>query len=91
MLKEIAKLAGIVEPISQVKYSGVKRIETVKPKYFYISTHTARRTYTTLSLQKGMRAEMVMAITGHSSYKVMQGYMKLIDSQISKEMKMAWD
>ncbi len=57
MLKEIAKAAGIIELISQVKYSGVKRIETVKPKNEYVSTHTARRTYTTLSLQKGMRAE----------------------------------
>lgn len=90
MLKEIAKDAGIVEPISQVKYSGVKRIETVKPKNEYISTHTARRTYTTLSLQRGMRAELVMAITGHSSYKVMQSYMKLIDSQIRTEVLEAW-
>jgi len=78
MLKEIAKAAGIVDPISQVKY-------------MFITTHTARRTYTTLSLQKGMRAELVMAVTGHTSYKIMQGYMKLVDSQIRKEMKEAWD
>lgn len=91
MLKEIAKSAGILEPISQVKYSGIKRIETVKPKYEYVSTHTARRTYTTLSLQKGMRAELVMAITGHANYKTMQGYMKLVDAQIRKEMLEAWN
>lgn len=62
-----------------MKYSGVKRIELVRPKYKFISKHTARRTYTTLSLQKGMRAELVMAITGHANYKTMQEYMKLVD------------
>jgi integrase len=91
MLKEVAKAAGITEPIVQVKYSGVKRIEIEKPKFEFVSTHCARRTFTTLSLEKNMRPEIVMKITGHANYKTMEGYMKLVDSVVKKEMPEAWD
>lgn len=90
-LKKIAQDAGICEPVSQVKYSGRKRIETTKPKYEFISTHCARRTFVTLSLEKGLRPEVLMPLTGHSDYKTMKLYMKLVDSVVTKEMLGAWD
>ncbi len=91
MLKGIAKVAGICQLVSQVKYSGIKRIEVTKPKYEFVTTHCARRTFTTLSLEKNLRPEVVMKITGHSDYKTMKLYMKLVDSVVKKEMLDAWD
>jgi len=59
-LKELCELAGFNEMVSIIKYRGVERVEFLEPKYNFIGTHTARRTFVTLSLEKGMRPETVM-------------------------------
>lgn len=89
-LKEICKLAKIDTLITMTKYSGNKRIEVSESKYNLISTHTARRTFITLSLEKGMRPEVVMKITGHKDYKTFNKYIKLVDKVIKNEMLEKW-
>ena len=89
-LKELCEVAGIDEPITIVKYKGNKRIEETKKKYEVISTHTARRTFITLSLMRGMKPEVIMKITGHKSYKMFQKYLKVADTYVKKEMFEAW-
>lgn len=66
-LKELCILAEIDESIAIVKFKGNKRIEETKKKYEVIGTHTARRTFITLSLRKGMKPEVIMKITGHKT------------------------
>ena len=73
-----------------MKYSGTKRIEIEKSKYDFISTHTARRTFVTLSLEKGMRPETVMEITGHKDYKTMKKYLKITSKVKTDEMNKVW-
>ncbi|MCH8905173.1 MAG: site-specific integrase [Bacteroidetes bacterium] len=90
-LKELGRKVGINESITLVKYSGAERIEFIKPKYDFISTHTARRTFVTLSLEKGMRPETVMAITGHKDYKVFKKYIKITNKVKETEMKQIWN
>lgn len=90
-IKELCELAEITEAITLTKFRGVERIETTKPKYQLVSTHTARRTFVTLSLEQGMRPEIVMQITGHKSYKVFKKYIKITDRVKDSEMKRVWD
>src|SRR5690606_31725103 len=90
-LKEICKLAKIDAPVSMTKYSGNKRIEVSEPKYNLISTHTARRTFITLSLEKGMRPEVVMKISGHKDYRTFKKYIKLVDKVVKNEMFDKWE
>lgn len=90
-IKEICKKADIISPIYKVRYSGTKKIESNKPKHECISTHTARRTFVTLSLEKGMSPETIMKITGHENYATMKLYMKIMDKFVRKEYKKAWD
>lgn len=90
-LKEICKLAKIDAPVSMTKYSGKKRIEVSEPKYNLISTHTARRTFITLSLEKGMRPEVVMKISGHKDYRTFKKYIKLVDKVVKNEMFDKWE
>ena len=52
-LKDLGELAGINEQIHIVKYRGVEKVEFIEPKYKFICTHTARRTFVTVSLEKG--------------------------------------
>jgi len=89
-IKELCEIAKINDPIKIVKYKGNKTEETTFKKYELIGTHTARRTFVSLSLQKGMRPEVVMAITGHTTYKMMQKYLKVADSTKRDEMDKTW-
>ena len=90
-LKEIAKSCGINDIVRITKYRGVQKVETIEPKYNLIVTHTARRTFVTLSLEKGMRAETVMSITGHKDYHTFKKYIKLTDNVKMIEMNKIWN
>lgn len=90
-LKELCKKAEIIERVKITRFKGAERIEAVEPKYNLITTHTARRTFVTVSLEKGMRPEMVMAITGHKSYKNFKKYIKLTDKVKKIELKRIWN
>jgi integrase len=90
-IKLACEKAGFVEDIIKTSFIGKKRIETIKPKYKCISTHTARRTFITLSLEKGMRPDIVMSITGHKSYSSFQKYIKLSTKVREDEMIKAWN
>ncbi|MBM2813809.1 MAG: integrase family protein [Ignavibacteria bacterium] len=89
-LKNLCQIARINDKRKITKYRGAEKIEEIFFKYELISTHTARRTFVTLSLEKGMRPETVMAITGHKDYKTFDKYVK-ISSKVKKvEMNRTW-
>jgi hypothetical protein len=47
---------------------GAKTKSFLQPRYELIAMHCGRKTFATLSLQKGMSAEQVMKIGGWKSY-----------------------
>lgn len=83
-LKELCQLAGITEPIEIVRFQGAKRIVHTYPKFELIGSHTGRKTFATLSLEKGMSAEQVMAIGGWKDYKSFKRYVNVTD-QLKKQ------
>jgi integrase len=89
-LKELCKLGGIDEPIEVVRFRGVKREAKTYPKYELIGVHTGRKTFATLSLEKGMNAEEVMTITGHKDYKSFKRYVKVTEQRKKIAMLKAW-
>jgi site-specific recombinase XerD len=89
-VKELAKLAGIDEATETVQFRGSTRVSKTVPKYELISTHTGRRTFVTQSLERGMRPEVIMQITGHRDYRSFKKYIKVTDSQKEREMLKAW-
>ena len=90
LIKDVCKLAKIDEPLTLVRYSGNERIENIKQKYDFITTHTARRTFVTLSLEKGMKPETIMEITGHTNYKTFRKYVKITSKVKHQEMNKFW-
>ena len=90
-LKVIAELAKVNQKVKRIKNNGVNKIELNEPKYNFITSHTARRTFVTLSLEKGMRPETVMAITGHKDYATFKKYIKLTDKVKMIEMNKVWN
>lgn len=79
-LHEAAEIAGIDEPIRVVSYSGSQRTEEVIPKYALLTTHCGRRTFIVNALRLGIPAPVIMEWTGHSDYKAMKPYIKIVDA-----------
>ncbi len=89
-LKELCKLVGIDELTKITKYSGSKTIEAVKPKYELIASHFGRKTFITLSLERGMRPETLMKITGHQDFKSLKRYIQITSKVKQNEMMNVW-
>ncbi|QJX46623.1 tyrosine-type recombinase/integrase [Hymenobacter taeanensis] len=84
-LKELGPLAGIDSPVEVIRYRGGIADVTTCPKHEKLTVHTARRTFVTLNLGKGMSAEFVMKLTGHTSYKSFQRYVNLTPQRVAEE------
>jgi integrase len=89
-IKNLCKLAGINEPVEIVRFRGVKREAITYPKYELIGVHTGRKTFCTLSLEKGMSAEQVMSITGHRDYRSFKRYFQVTEQLKKVVMHKAW-
>lgn len=87
-LHELCRLAGFDKPIRYTYFRGTERIDEVKPKYAYISTHTGRRSFICNALALGIAPQIVMKWTGHSDYKAMKPYIDVADSIKADAMKM---
>ena len=85
-LKDLMELCEIKTPITQTYFKGQERIEDTRPKYEFIGTHTARRTFICNALSLGIPPQVVMKWTGHNDYKAMKPYIDIADSVKAKEM-----
>jgi len=89
-LKELCEEAGIDSLVKLVRIKGTERIETVHKKYEVIGSHTARRTFISLSLMRGMEPAVIMSITGHSDFKMMKKYLDISNNHKKQQMEKAW-
>lgn len=89
-VKILCKAAGIDAVVKRVRHSGTRRFTTELPKWRYVTSHTGRRTFVTLSLEKGMRPEVVMKITGHKDIQTMMRYVNILAGTAKDEMREAW-
>lgn len=85
-LKTMGELAGINEPQRIVFFKGSVRHEQVLPKYALLTTHCGRRTFIVNGFRLGIPAEVIMSWTGHSDYKAMKPYIKIVDALKVSEM-----
>ena len=89
-LKELARLAEIDAPTERVRYAGGQRRAHTAPKYEFVTTHTARRTFVTLALEAGVRPEVVMRITGHKSLSAFRRYVNITEDTMLDEFSRAF-
>lgn len=89
-LKELGEVAEFDDLVEKHRYSGSKKVTTKTEKYNLITTHTARRTFVTLALEKGFRPEVVMEMTGHKNYATFKRYIKITSKVKKEEMKRLW-
>jgi integrase len=88
-IKDVCRLAGINDKSIKEIIKGGKTISETVEKWELVSTHTARRSFATNMIKRGVPAQVVMAITGHHSEQSFRKYLKLNNiekANILKEM-----
>jgi site-specific recombinase XerD len=90
-LKELGQLASITDPIEIIRYRGGNRSTQTVPKWEKLSCHTGRRTFVTLSLERGLRPELVMKITGHRTWRAFQRYVNITEQAVEREFAKVYE
>ena len=61
------------------KNKGNNRHKGIYQKWQLLTTHCGRRTFVVTAFQLGIPAEVIIRWTGHSDYKAMKPYLKIVD------------
>ena len=70
---------------------GGKHIVIKKPKYEFVSSHTARRSFATNEyMAKGLNVRDIMAITGHKTEKSFYKYIRQTPKENAERVKIIW-
>ena len=78
-LKELLQHVGFKELIKrETKVNGVVEV-TYEPKWKLISSHTARRTFATNNLVRGLKTSEIRRATGHKSESAFEKYICYFD------------
>jgi len=89
-LEKICKYAGLNEMIPVDRMYGAELVSEKYPKYQLIRMHAGRKTFATLSLEKGMGAQTVMALGGWKDFKSFRRYVDHSDESLQHAMDQAW-
>jgi len=73
-IKDLGQLTGINENFIYYLTVGGKRKEFVSAKYELITTHTARRSFASNMLLRGIPKQYIMAVTGHKTEREFNKY-----------------
>jgi len=78
-LKELCKSLDFNDPI--IIYNDIPALNKVEkkifPKWQFISTHSARRTFCTNAILKGIPEKIIMKISGHKNIRIFHSYVRI--------------
>ena len=87
-IKEVCRmLPALQDEVSQIRYSGQTELEITNLRCDLVSTHTARRSFITMCLEKGVKPTSVMKWSNHSDSKTFVKYINKsqgIEAEIEK-------
>jgi integrase len=82
-IKEVAKIAGLTQPVTIYAEVQKKRIAEVYPTHTQVFSHTARRSFATNGYLAGLPILDLMRLTGHSSIKNFMRYIKMDNYEVA--------
>ena len=86
-MAKVAKLTRIVKKVCF--YNNIKK-ELSIPLHDAISSHMARKSFISLSTQRGIPERFVRDVSGHKSERSFKRYLNLGDAHLEAILK-AWD
>ena len=85
-LKNIGKAVGLDRKVKVIKYRDNVREECFCLISDIISTHMARKTFISNSLQYGIPERAIREVSGHKDEKSFKRYIKVTEQFVKKEM-----
>ena len=70
-LKELGLRAGLTSPVLVPLQRNGKTVTDTLPRYTQLTTHVARRSFVTISLELGLSEVIIRQVTGHKAVDVM--------------------
>lgn len=86
VLKDVMELLAqsvpsLQKPITQLHAIGKQKTKTTKPKWAWITTHTARRSFVTMCIQKSIPQHFVMKWSNHSDPRSFRKYQNAMQGE----------
>lgn len=89
-IREVCRKARILDEIKKINYIGNKKEILYYQKCDMVSSHTARRTFITLSSERGIPDHIIMKITGIRDPKTLVKYKKTNQQTVTDFVNQAW-
>jgi integrase len=87
----VKKCEGLKLEVSKKSIQGGKQIVMKNPKYEFVTSHTARRSFATNEyMNKGLSVRDIMAITGHKTEKSFYKYIRQTPKENAERIKIVW-
>ena len=90
-LKQVGKYAGLTAPVVVSERVGGEMVKTSVPKYELLTSHTARHTFATQSLLRGMPVEVLQKVMGHAKIQTTLIYAKVVEDLQHQTMRRIWE
>ena len=88
----VAKCEGLEIEVTKKTIQGKQEIIIKKPKYEFITSHTARRSFATNEyMAKGLNVRDIMAITGHKTEKSFYKYIRQTPKENAERIRLIWN
>jgi site-specific recombinase XerD len=84
-LKDVAKMAGLDAMVTLPVFQGPNRHDLTYPKYELVTTHTAKRTFVSLMVAKGVTIDTIMKVTGNTRSTI-ERYINLTEDEVQADM-----
>lgn len=80
-IKRIGRILGWTEKTSFTEEINGIKYPSQKKYYEYLESHTARRTFASLMYKRGVNLQAIMAVTGHSSERMLKKYIRVEEEE----------
>ena len=90
-LKRVGKYAGLLEEVVVTTVVGGNVEKKSVPKWELLTTHTARHTFATQSLLRGMPVEVLQKVMGHAKIQTTLLYAKVVEDLQHQTMRRVWE
>lgn len=90
-LKQVGKYTGLTAPVVLAERVAGQMVKKSVPKYELLTSHTARHTFATQSLLRGMPVEVLQKVMGHAKIQTTLLYAKVVEDLQHQTMQRIWE
>ncbi|MCA8831942.1 site-specific integrase [Hymenobacter pini] len=90
-LKRVGKAAGLTDEVVVTTVVGGEVLKKSVPRYELLTSHTARHTFATQSLLRGMPVEVLQKVMGHAKIQTTLVYAKVVEELQHQTMRRIWE